>query len=626
MFVANSLLAQQTPPFTSTKNKKAEKFFGQGLQYYTGGDLGGAIDFFEKAIKEDTKFIDAYWMRAEAHYQLGEDSDCVNLYQALLKLNVDYPLSYFGNARIEAARQQYEQAKTNLDRFFTYPDFYGYKNRAEALRKNVDFAVEAIKSPVRFEPFNLGKNVNSVFDEYFPGITQDGQTLIFTRQLGDYISPNEDFFVCKRESNQWAVAKPLGDPINTADNEGTVSLSTDGQYVFFTKCNNEQGRKSNCDLFLCRLDGDRWTEPVNLGPVLNTPYWESQPSVSFNGKTLYFTSNRPGGYGGSDLWSSTYNKGRWTPPVNMGPEINTTSDEQCPYIAADDHTLYFISEGHPGMGKGDIYVCRRSADGRWQKPQNLGYPINTASDERGMVVSADGSIAYISMQRAGGLGGLDIYGFELPENVRPAKTGYVKGIVFDALSKAKLAAHVELIDLASGKTVVESYSNKLSGEFLVSLQGNRDYALNVSCDGYLFYSENFSLKNQSNTEPLLLNVPLQPIKAGSRVVLKNVFFDTDKYNLKDESKIELDKLVQFLIQNPAVKIELSGHTDNVGGKAKNQPLSANRAKAVYDFLIAKGIAATRLSHKGYADTEPVADNKTEAGRSQNRRTEFRILP
>jgi outer membrane protein OmpA-like peptidoglycan-associated protein len=309
----------------------------------------------------------------------------------------------------------------------------------------------------------------------------------------------------------------------------------------------------------------------------------------------------------------------------MGPNINTNGSEQCPFICKDDQTLFFSSTGHAGMGNTDLFVVRRQPDGRWGKPVNLGYPINSQHEERGIVISSNGKDAYYVANRPEGKGGLDIYSFELPESLRAITTGYVKGVVFDSKTLKKLRAKIELIDLETGKTYIETASNRASGEFLACLHGNKNYAVNVSCDGYLFYSENFSLKNQTATEPLTLNVPLNPILAGERVILKNIFFDLDKYTLREESKTELNKLLQFMKNNSTLKIEISGHTDNTGDKAKNSVLSFNRAKAVYDFLKENGIEEFRLSYKGYADSQPIADNKTEEGRQKNRRTEFKIV-
>lgn len=626
LLFSNGNLYSQNPEtvFTGTKNKKAERLFGEGLQHFTGTDYDGASILFAKCIKLDPKYIDAWWMKAETHSLFHEYKESMEAYKNIIAINSNYPLSYFGFSRDLFASGQYQEANRNMQLYNTKKDIYGYKYKADRLKIHIEFAVEAIKNPVKFNPTNLGKNINSYLNEYYPGITADGQTLYFTRLLGDNLHPNEDFYFSKKENAQWNFAKNIGAPINTEAKEGTITLSPDGQYVFFTSCQRESYNQ-HCDLYLSKLDGDKWLEPKNLGAPVNSKDWDSQPSLSYNGKTLYFTSSRPGGFGKSDIWYTTYANGRWSPPINMGAEINTDEDEECPFIAADDKTLYFVSNGHPGFGNMDIFISKKGNDGRWQKPNNLGFPINSNTEERGIVITNEGKIAYISMERDGGEGGLDIYGFELPEHLRPTQTGYAKGIVFDAITKNKLAAKVELIDLSNGKTVIESYSNKLNGEFLMNLQGNKDYALNVSRDGYLFYSDNFSFKNQNSTETFILNVPLQPIFIGAKVVLKNIFFDTDKFLLKEESKIELNKLIQFLNSNPKIKIEISGHTDNQGEKKNNLILSNNRAKTVFDFLVSNTIAKERLSFKGYADNQAIADNTSEKGRATNRRTEFRIV-
>ncbi|MCK6610802.1 MAG: OmpA family protein [Bacteroidia bacterium] len=620
LLLAGSAFAQDLP-FSGTKNKKAEYQFGEALKAFQEGDGMKALNFTEKAITYDPNFIDAYMLKAEIKSQNERYSDALEIYQKIKNLNPEFPMSYYGTAKILYTQKQYDEALVNAKRFLEYPDHFRKGPEMQRIKSNIEFAIQAIKNPVPFQPVNMGPSINSYENEYFPGITSDGQTFIFTRLEG---GRNEEFYLANKRNNEWLPAMNLGAPINTERNEGTVSLSADGQYIFYTAC-NKPGGLGSCDLYLSKLDGLTWAEPKNLGAPVNSSAWESQPSVSFDGKTVYFSSNRPGGYGGSDIWYTTFKNGRWSPPVNMGPEINTTGEEQSPFIAKDDNTLYFNSNGHPGMGGIDLFVARK-VDGRWQKPKNMGYPINTDLDETCLVIASNGTDAYIARQGADSYGGLDIYQFELNEDVKPAKTGYVKGTVFDAETLRKLSARVELIDLATGKSVVESYSNKASGEFLVSLQGNKDYALNVSAENYLFYSENFALKNQSATEPLELKVPLQPIKAGSKVVLKNIFFDTDKFTLKEESKVELEKLIQFLNANPKVRIEIGGHTDNTGDPKKNSTLSTNRAKAVLDYLVSKQIAANRLTSKGYAETQPISDNKTAEGRQQNRRTEFKILP
>jgi outer membrane protein OmpA-like peptidoglycan-associated protein len=277
------------------------------------------------------------------------------------------------------------------------------------------------------------------------------------------------------------------------------------------------------------------------------------------------------------------------------------------------------------MGGFDIYVVRKDDKGVWGIPVNLGYPINTYADDNSLLVGASGEIAYFASNRDGGLGGLDMYKFELYKEARPDLVTYVKGKVYDVVSRAPLGAHFVLIDLATGKPVIESEANSGNGEFLVTLPVDKDYALNVSQPGYLFYSENFALKELTDkTKPFIIDVPLQPIDTGI-IELKNVFFETAKFNLKPESNAELDILVKFLNVNKTIRGELSGHTDNVGDKKSNLTLSQNRAKTVYDYLVFHGIDPKRLTYKGYGDTRPKVKNDSDANRAMNRRTEFKVV-
>jgi outer membrane protein OmpA-like peptidoglycan-associated protein/Tfp pilus assembly protein PilF len=613
--------AQTQPVVTGTQNKKAERLFGEALKMYSMMEYRQAFELLKRALDADPAFIDAWMLVADIREQNDQFQEANTVYRKIIAINPGFQLPYFKLAKTALLYGEYDTASLYIN---TYIDLKGTqmeKQKVENIRLTAAFGIHAKQNPVPFDPKNL-TNINTPENEYFPGTSADDQMLIYTRLVGDQ---QEDFFYSTKENDStWGKPKNMGPPINTGENEGTITLSPDGQYVFFTGCNRRDGLGS-CDIYFSALDGNTWKEPKNLGNPINSRAWESQPTLSFDGKTIYFTSDRPGGFGGMDIWFSQYTKGKWTVPQNMGPEINSAGNEQCPYIAKDDQTLYFNSDGRIGMGGVDLFIARKMADGRWGTPENMGYPINTFADEICLVIGADGKNAYYVSKRAGGAGGLDLYQFNLYEKARPQQTGYVKGVVYDATTKKKLQAKLELIDLATGKTAVEAYSNKLTGAFLLCLQGNKNYALNVSKEGYLFHSENFELKNQSATKPLILEVPLYPIEAGGKVVLRNIFFDVDQYVLKDESKIELDKLVSFLKANPSLVIEIGGHTDNTGSKQKNIDLSKNRAKAVLDYLVTQGIAANRLSSKGYADTQPIADNKTESGRKQNRRTEFKIV-
>lgn len=490
-----------------------------------------------------------------------------------------------------------------------------------------NFALDALKHPVPFAPENLGDGINSEYDEYFPSITVDSKQMLFTRKIkSDRFEWQEDFYISNSENGKWQKAKNVGSPVNTELNEGAPSFSADGQLIFFTACDRPEG-KGSCDIYYARKFGNTWGRPINLGSPVNTGAWESQPSFSSDGKTLYFV--RGSGMRDEkdqDIYMSQVGEKGWSTPVKLSDNINTTGKEEAVFIHPDNQTLYFVSDGWPGMGGTDIYMSRKQADGSWGKAVNLGYPINTFANETGLIVSPDGNKAYFSSNREGGYGGLDVYSFNLYDNAKPVPVSYAQGTVIDAETNKPVDAKFEVIDLESGQTVVESYSDKSKGEFLLTLPSGKNYALNVSKRNYLFYSDHFSMTEAADLQhPVHLNVKLKPLKEGSTMDLNNIFFDTNSATLKPESKAELDKLVAFIKSNAIAKIEVGGHTDNVGDDKSNQTLSENRAKAVYDYLIKSGIEALRLTSKGYGETKPVADNTSEDGRAKNRRTEITIL-
>jgi outer membrane protein OmpA-like peptidoglycan-associated protein len=477
----------------------------------------------------------------------------------------------------------------------------------------------------------MGDSINTRDNEYSPTLTVDEQTFIFTRQrprdeqtlgTGKF---EEDFFVSHWKSGAWSLARRMPPPINSHGNEGAQCISPDGQFMYFTICNREDGYGS-CDLYYSKREGDKWSNPVNMGSTVNSGTWDSQPSISPDGKTIYFASAREGGKGNMDIWKTTLFNGMWQKPVNLGDSINTPRGEMSPFIHPDGVTLYFTSAGHPGMGGLDIYYARMDSAGNWHKPVNLGYPINSYKDEGFMIVNAKGDKAYFASDNLAGKGGMDLYTFDLYEAARPVSVNYMKGKVFDKKSGQRLEAHFELIDLQTSKVVVQSNSEKTNGEFLVSLPENRNYALNVSKDGYLFYSENFTFKSgHPQTDPLMKDIALNPIDTGIHIVLKNIFFLFDHSDLLIESQVELNRLVDLLNKNPKMKIEIGGHTDNKGTREYNQKLSNDRAESVYTYLVQHGIDKNRLSYKGYGMDKPIDTNDTEEGRANNRRTEFKVV-
>jgi outer membrane protein OmpA-like peptidoglycan-associated protein len=613
--------AQERP--YSTKDKEAIKYFALANQSLDDNLYDDAIEQLGKAISADSKFIEAHAVLGDVLRGRWRWGEAAKQYNEVIKLDPEFNRGvYYKISDCEIHIAKYADAKTHIEKYLAYPALNPQSEMiAKKLLADANFSLDAIQHPVPFNPINLGPEINTSDDEYMPAITADENTLIFTRKINN----NEDFYKSEKLNGKWQTATYLSSNINTPQyNEGSQSISLDGKVLFFTGCNRPDGL-GRCDIYISTKKGDDWSKPFDIAPPVNTSGWESQPSISADGRTLYFVSNRKGGYGGYDIWKSNLTEKGWTNPENLGPNINTAFDEQSPFIHADDSTLYFCSNGWPGLGGMDLFVSHLDKDGKWQKPVNLGYPINSNGDENGLTLTANGSYAFFASNKLNGQGGFDIYTFELPPTLRPHQVTYVKGTVLDAVTKQPLESAVEIVDLAKDNPVYEDYSSAEEGYFLATITTGKDYGLNIAKDGYLFYSGNFSLKGHVTKDPFNITVYLQPIEVGNKVVLRNIFFDTNQFTIKDESKPELKKLIAFLNLNPTVKIEVSGHTDNVGSNQSNQILSENRAKAVYQYLIANGIAADRLTYKGYGESQPIAPNDDEVGRSQNRRTEFKII-
>ncbi len=604
---------------TGTKDKKAKKLFDKALVAYQQGKYSDCIANGEKAVKRDGKYIEALNVIAAAHDEMGNLSGAINAYNRIITRRPEYSRGWYYIAQAEFRNTQYQEALDHVSRFFTFPEDPKAENlklNAQRLKAKAAFAAEAIKHPVDFKPENLGEKVNSKFPEYWPGLNIDGDVFIFTRN----INGNEDFFVSRLKDGQWQNSGPLPGAINSASNEGTVSISADGKYVFFTACNRPRGMGS-CDIYVSVYSNGEWGTPYVMEPPLNTAAFESQPSISADGYTLYFSSARPGGFGGQDIWRSHLVDGYWDEPENLGPQINTSGDEQAPFLHFDGKTLYFSSDGLPGFGEDDLFVTTLDTGGHPAKPRNLGWPINTGSNEVGLCVDRSGKFAYYASDRKDGFGSLDIYRFELPPDARANKVTYVKGLVYDAATKTPLNAEVTLIDLGTGIPAAK-IKTPSSGDFLVVLEAGRNYALNVEAKDYLFFSENFQPTESGIDKPFRVEAPLKKPVAGQSIVLKNTFFDVDKWDIKPESEQELSKLVALMNRFGSMKVEIAGHTDNTGGKEHNKTLSQNRANSVRNWLIAKGISPVRITAKGYGDEKPVADNSTDDGRALNRRTEF----
>lgn len=642
MLLAGSAVTQVDYLTARTAKGKALSSFQLGTRLIQTGQLDAAVKELEKTLSLAPHFIDAQIEWANVKNQQGKLAEAEQGYEKALAIDSSYETGVlYSLGIVEFELKKYREAAGHFDLFLQKSPKISdkMKGKAQSYLQNSRFAARAIENPVPYQPVNLGPAINTRESEYLPTPGADGESLTYTAVRNG----QEDFYQSKKVNGAWQSGVPIT-TINTEDNEGAQSLSADGKFMVFTACHRPGGR-GGCDLFFAELRNGNWSAARNLGLPVNSPGWESQPSLSADGKTLFFAAENRESKNGKEIMASyKLPNGTWSTPESLGPPINTPGDEQAPFIHADGQTLYFMSNGHPGMGGFDLFLSRRQPDGSWGEPENLGFPVNSEGNEGALAISLDGKTAYFatdvlhvkqedpSTLTQPGYGAIDIYSFELPAAARPLPVTYVKALVYNDKDKSPLPAQVEVTDLSSGKTYATAQTDR-DGLFLITLPTGRDYALNVSCEKFLFASENFALSETADLDrPFLLEIPLLPIPdeftsegSSKPIVLKNVFFGSGSANLKPESQAELDKLVSLLQLYPELHIQINGHTDNVGAAADNQQLSEERAKAVYNFLREKGVDAGRLQYKGFGESRPLSPNDTEEGRQENRRTEFEVI-
>ena len=613
------------------KPSKAAALCDKASQAMQSQDFGKAMNLLNQAQAKDPNYADIYILKGDIYnFQLRSDSAMVCYQRAIDLIGDPDPMLYYIAGNEGAKCGAYEYALNTLQIFLQrglqYPDVLPEAQKTVA---NCKFAIEAMKHPRQFELVNLGSGVNSEWDEYLAAITADDEEVVFTvkrprdqNTVCAFCLNEEDLYASRKSGDgKWLSREALGSPVKTGYNEGAQCISPDGKYLLYTMCDADFGVGS-CDLYWVKRIGDRWSRPRNFGTPVNTGAWESQPTMAADG----MTSNRSGGFGGMDIWKTTMTaEGEFSIPENIGPTINTPGDDAAPFIHSDGRTLYFASNGRVGFGGYDLYYSTLQSDGTWSEPVNMGYPINSPADEINIFINAAGTTAYIASDKDGGYGGLDLYSFVLDDALRPNPVTYIKGRVQDAFTGDPLSARIEMVDLNTKQLLTATTSDTQTGGYLACIHTGSNVLLNVSHPDYPFYSENFQIeKSYSELSPYLKDILLQPTDVGTVVTLKNVFFDFDRAELKPESYVELDKLADYLRKND-IRIEIGGHTDEQGTDEYNDRLSENRAKAVYDYLVGKGISAERLKYKGYGKRMPVADNATEEGRAANRRTEFKII-
>lgn len=629
LFISGVVAAQQDN--FSTKDRKAINHYNEADKLFRKRQFNEGLEQLHKAVDRDPNFAEAHLLLGNTYKIMMDQENYKRHYEKYVALKPDSreatPLRML-LGELSILDGKYEEAVAYFDVVLADRNIRPeMAHRIKRHQATVEFASKAMKNPLPIKPILLSEPLNKFPMQYFPTLTADNQLLIFTAREGTEREDEENIYVSKQENGKWSTPESISTNINSKANEGTSTISADGKVLVFTNCDRGKGLGS-CDLFISYRTGDEWSKPLNLGPNVNSSFWDSQPSLSADGRMLFFTSDRPGGYGKRDIWISTMDENdQWQKAVNAGAKINTTEEDLAPFIHVNGRTLFFSSTGHVGMGGYDLFYTERKNED-WAEPKNVGYPLNTHMDDVGLFITADSKKGYYSIEKrhdkkqAFSL----LYEFDVPEQLKiEHKAAYVAGKVFDEETKAPLGAVVELSDLASGKTVQKVKADPVNGEYLIILTEGSRYALYVNKPGYLFKSLYFDYQKQQSSNSIKKDIPLSVIKPGMSTVLNNLFFDSGKYNLLPESVTELEKLIAFLKNNPEVKIEIAGHTDNVGSDKDNLLLSNNRAMTVYTFLLKHNIAKDRIRYKGYGKSNPIAPNDSDENRQLNRRIEFRII-
>lgn len=663
LFFSVSVIHAQDEEPCGKVSKKVAKQFDEAMSNYAqarkmAAKLPASADRYyleaNRLLKEVIE-VDAEF--APAYYYLG----CINVFkkennltaaEKYFKKAIEFcPESmhdaYFQLGKIYFGLDKYDQAELNLKKYLDKPEEItddSIQIEAAEMYDWAKTAMELLSKPVSFDP-EIVPGISSKFDEYLVIISPDNEKAFYTRRIevkdmsswASEMELKEKFFVSNRKPQSgkplseipFDSGQPMPDPFNMKLNEGGATVTIDNKELIYTICHmperTDPNQYINCDLYYTRFEFGGWSDIIPIDAVNTSDHWESQPSISSDGKTLYFISDRPGGIGGYDIYTSTRDEsGSWSAPQNMGKIVNSKGNEKSPFIHTDSQTLYFSSEGRPGMGGYDIYYARMDDNGTWQKPVNIGYPINSKYDDVGFFVSTDGKYGYFgSNNMSEGLGGWDFYSFELYEEARPEKVLFVKGTVKNEQDDKPVEAKIEIKNLTT-KEIREIPVDHETGEYVAAIKFESDFMLTVKKPDFVYESTYISKEDSSFAEPTSVDVDLEPVQLGKAYRMKDIYYESNSADLTAESKKVLDEFIEFLNENPNIKVKIQGHTDNIGGDAFNLTLSENRAHSVYEYLVSRGVSSSRLSYKGFGETQPVDTNDTEAGRAMNRRTEFLV--
>ena len=628
-------VAQENESCSELKNKRAAKYLSEAKEAYkTKRDYKTARESALKSIDVEPSG-EAYLFIAEIARSTNDLKNAKDAYLNLIDLCPEYePDAYFQLGSYYNSLKNFTQASKYYSKYVEYPNTPPAKyEKASRDLEQALFYDKMYSNPVPFDPVSI-PNISTLYDEYLPAISPDNEFIYYTyryqKNEKGSLTPRlvEEFTVSKKENDQWMPGEKMPPPFNTTFNEGGATVSVDNKELFFTICKAEgKDNYINCDIYYSyRTAKGEWSEISNLGRNVNdSAAWDSQPTIAPDGKTLYFASMREGGQGGIDLYKTNRKAdGSWSEPENLGPVINSPGNEKSPFIHPDNKTLYFSSDGLAGLGGFDIFFTKADEKGIFSKPVNIGYPINSESDDLGFFVSTDGKTGFFASNKLLGKGGWDIYAFPLYEGARPDRVLFIRGEIISEDKNILPATKIEIKNVTTDK-VTNVNVDTITGEYVHVVNFEDDYILTVKKEGYAYSSQYFASADTTLHKPVKADLELKKIEVGETYKLNNILFETNSYELNSASKKVIDGFVDFLNDNPAVKVEIHGHTDNIGGDEFNLTLSQNRAQSVYNYIVQKGISPGRLDYKGFGLNKPLATNDTETGRARNRRTEFVII-
>lgn len=628
------ILLLAVPILVSAQDKEIKKILREAETSYEYDETEDALKLFLQADLLSPQDPHINYMIGICYHKTGQGVKGLSYLEAAKKAGNDgIALQYYLGLSYHLSHR-FDEAIAALQEFIGKAKGADPQMTATA-KKTIEYCTNGkllVRDPVKVKIKNLGPNINSKYPDYVPAISADETVLLFTSRrenstggmLADDGHYFEDIYISHRTDTTWSKAEKLGNGINTPTHDGCVGISPDGHEMYIYKVAKGQ---TYGDLYVSDLVGDQWSLPRSMGSNINSEYWEPSGSITANEEVFFFTSNRKGGTGGTDIYMSKRQpNGQWGKAMLLGPKINTQYDEDSPFIHADGKTLYFSSKGHNSMGGYDIFSCVINVETGEvvEAPKNIGYPINTADDDIFFVWSADNKRGYFSSSREGGYGEKDLYVLERDEG--NAALVVLKGTIKECKDQQPIGSTIIVTDNATSKPIGVYNSNTSSGKYTVILPAGKNYGIAVEAPGYLFYSKNIDVPLLNTYLEIKDTICLEKIEIGTTIVLRNVFFDVNKATLRSESEAELERLTEILVNNPTLKIQIDGHTDSDGNDEYNLKLSDERAHAVVEYLVTKkGISKERLSWKGYGETEPVVPNDSPENKQMNRRTEFEII-